>query len=92
MTQPLFVNVTEEIVCGLVKFMLNGLEYQTFCHCDECEMRIAAYALNQLPSYYVTSAQEREQAFKKLNSDENMALLNKAIINAIYSVGKKPNH
>lgn len=92
MTQKYFVNVTEEIVCGLVKFILNGTEYQTFCHCEECEMRISACALNQLPSYYVTSAKEREIAFRQLNSDENVALINKAIINAIYSAGKQPNH
>lgn len=92
MTQPIFVNVTEEIVCGLVRFLLNGPEYQTFCHCKDCERRISAYAMNQLPNYYVTSDKEREIAFRKLNSDENIALLNKAIITAIHRVGKKPNH
>lgn len=92
MTNELFVNVTEEIVCGLVKFLLNGPEYQTFCHCNDCEMRISAYAMNQLPNYYVTNAKEREIAYRKLNSDENITLLNKAIITAIHRVGKKPNH
>lgn len=92
MTQPLFVNVTEEIVRGLVKFLLYGPEYQTFCHCEECEMKIAAYALNKLPNYYVTSEKEREIAFRKLNSDENITIFNKAIITAIHRVGKKPDH
>lgn len=92
MTKQDLVNVTEEIVCALVRFLLNGPEYQTFCHCNDCERRISAYALNQLPSFYVTSEKERDSAFKKLNSDENITLFNKAIINAIHRVGKQPNH
>ena len=31
MSDPILVNVTEEIVRGLVSFLLRGPEYQTFC-------------------------------------------------------------
>jgi competence protein ComFB len=91
-SKPKLINVTEEIVYGLVKFLLHGIEYQTFCHCDFCEMEITADVLNKLPTYYVSTAEAREQAFKKLKTSENIELINKQIILSIHAVGKKPNH
>ena len=49
MVGTVLVNVTEEIVRGLVSFLLHGVEYQTFCHCEQCEMDVIAIALNALP-------------------------------------------
>lgn len=92
MSKPILINVTEEIVYGLVKFLLHGIEYQTFCHCDCCEMEITADVLNHLPSYYVSTAEAREQAFKKLKTPKNIELINKQIISSIHAVGKRPNH
>ena len=89
---PRLVNVTEEIVLGLVKFLLHGTEYQTFCHCKSCELEIAAYALNNLPPYYVTTSANREEAFDQLKTSKNIQQINKQIIIAIHEIGKPPNH
>ena len=92
MTQPILVNVTEEIVRGLVSFLLHGTEYQTFCHCNQCEMDIIAIALNALPSKYVASNESRDAAFRQLNTRENIEEINKQIIRAIHIVGRNPRH
>lgn len=92
MTKPIFVNVMEEIVNGLVKFLLRGPAYQTFCHCDQCEREIVAKVLNKLPSYYVTTTKARDDAFQKINTATRIEEVNREIIFAIYKVGKKPNH
>ena len=92
MTQPILVNATEEIVRGLVSFLLHGTEYQTFCHCDQCEMDIMAIALNALPSKYVASNESRDVAFGQFNKPEKIEEINKQIIRAIHIVGRKPRH
>ncbi|HWL11752.1 MAG TPA: late competence development ComFB family protein [Ureibacillus sp.] len=92
MSKPILLNVTEEIVHGLVRFMLHSPEYQTFCDCDFCQMDICADALNNLPAYYVSNNHAREEAYLKLKSPEQMDLINKKIIVSIHTVGKKPNH
>ncbi len=55
-------------------------------------MEIAADVLNQLPTYYVSTIEAMEQAFKKLKTPENIEVINKQIISSIHAVGKKPNH
>ena len=92
MTQPILVNVTEEIVRGLVSFLLHGTEYQTFCHCNQCEMDIIAIALNALKPKYVASNESRDAAFGQLNTSENIEEINKQIIRAIHIVGRNPRH
>lgn len=86
------VNVTEEIVRGLVKFLLHGVEYQTFCRCEQCEMDIVAIALNALPTRYVAHRESRDAVFKELNSPKNIEEINKQIIRAIHMVGRNPMH
>ena len=92
MAEPILVNVTEEIVRGLVSFLLHGTEYQTFCHCNQCEMDIIAIALNALPPKYVASNESRDAAFEQLNTPENIEEVNKQIIRAIHIVGRNPRH
>lgn len=92
MTGLKLVNVTEEIVRGLVSFLLHGTEYQTFCHCGECEMDIVAIALNALPPKYVATAEARDRAFGSLNTPESIEQINKQIIRAIHVVGRNPRH
>jgi len=91
-TKPILVNVTEEIVQGLVRFLLQGPDYQTFCNCDYCQMTICADALNHLPTHYVSSIDARENAYITLKTPQQIELINKKIIIAIHTVGKKPNH
>ena len=86
------VNVTEEIVRGLVRFLLHGVEYQTFCHCEQCEMDTIAIALNNLPARYVSNDKSRDAVFKQLNTPENIEEINKQIIRAIHIVGRNPLH
>ena len=86
------VNVTEEIVRGLVGFLLHGVEYQTFCHCEQCEMDVNAIALNALPTKYVASEKARDAAFKQLNTPENIEEINKQIIRALHIVSRNPSH
>ena len=92
MTEPVLVNVTEEIVRGLVSFMLQSPDYQTFCHCKECELDAVAIALNALPSKYVVSTASRNAAFEKVNRPENIEYINKQIIRALHVVSKSPHH
>ena len=92
MEEPILVNVTEEIVRGLVSFLLHGNEYQTFCHCQRCEMDTIAIALNALPPKYVTSNEARDAAFAQLNTPEYIEEINKQIIRAIHIVGRNPQH
>lgn len=92
MAEPLLVNVTEEIVRGLVSFLLHGNEYQTFCHCHQCEMDTIAIALNALPPKYVAFNEARDAAFGQLNTPEHIEEINKQIIRAIHIVGRNPRH
>ncbi|WP_042478848.1 late competence development ComFB family protein [Bacillus ndiopicus] len=92
MTQAILINVTEEIVRGLVRFLLNGVEYQTFCNCELCEMNIIATALNNLPPKYVTSDITRAEAFKILKTPHNIEAVNKEIIHAIYHFPTEDSH
>jgi len=92
MSEPILVNVTEEIVRGLVSFLLRGPEYQTFCKCQNCEFDTVALALNALPSKYVTSMEARDEAFKVLNTPEKIELINREIIHALHVVNKYPRH
>lgn len=88
----MLVNVTEEIVHGLVSFLLHGTEYQTFCHCEQCELDIVALSLNTLPPKYVATQKARNEAFEKLNTPEMIEVINRQIIRAIHIVGRNPNH
>lgn len=92
MTEPVLMNVTEEIVSGLVSFMLRSPDYQTFCHCKQCELDIVALALNALPSKYVVSTKSRDAAFEQVNRPEHIEYINKQIIRAVHIVSKNPNH
>ncbi|MFC5559396.1 late competence development ComFB family protein [Ureibacillus thermophilus] len=92
MTGQRLVNVMEELVSGLVRFFLRSPEYQIFCNCNECEMRIVAKALNNLPPHYVVSESEREKVFNELKSPKNIEIINKEIIRAIYEAGNRRNH
>lgn len=92
MNEPILVNVTEEIVRGLVGFLLRGSEYQTFCSCEQCEMDIVALTLNVLPPRYVASTASRNRAFKVMKTPEKIEEINKEIIHAIHIVGKNPRH
>lgn len=88
----ILVNVTEEIVRGLVSFMLRGPEYQAFCNCIICETDVIALTLNALPTKYVSNPQMRNIAFSELNTPENIELINREIIRAIYVVARQPKH
>ncbi|MEG0448504.1 MAG: late competence development ComFB family protein [Lysinibacillus sp.] len=92
MLEPMLVNVTEEIVRGIVSFLLRGPEYQTFCDCTICEFDTVALALNALPNKYVTSLESRDAAFQAMNTPENIELINKEIIHALHVVNKFPRH
>ena len=92
MTEPVLVNVTEEIVRGLVSFMLRSPDYQTFCHCKDCELGVVAISLNALPSKYVVSVESRNAAFAEINRPENIEYINKQIIRALHAVSNNPYH
>ncbi|MEH6944017.1 late competence development ComFB family protein [Bacillus sp. JJ722] len=87
-----YVNVMEEIVVTLVKILMAGPEYQTFCHCESCRNEIIAMSLNNLPTHYVTTDEARKHAYDALNTPENLKWINKRIIKAIYAVGKYSKH
>ncbi|MBK3494549.1 late competence development ComFB family protein [Viridibacillus sp. YIM B01967] len=86
------LNVTEEIVRGLVAFSLHGPDYPTFCRCRKCELDINAITLNHLDNHFVTTKEDREKAYAILKKPDSIALINKHIIRAIHIVGQKPVH
>jgi competence protein ComFB len=92
MSEPALLNVTEEIVKGLVNFMIHSPDYQTFCQCKKCELEINAIALNNLPSKYVVGEQSRNAAYTKVNTPENIEIINKQIIRAFHLVSINPKH
>ena len=92
MSEPDLLNVTEEVVKGLVKFMMHSPDYQTFCHCKKCELNIIANALNNLTSKYVVSEQSRNAAYAEINTPMNIELINKQIIRAFHLVSINPQH
>ena len=92
MREPILINAMEEIVRGLVGFLLRGPEYQTFCNCSTCEYDTVAIALNVLPAKYITSLESRDRVFESLNTPENMELINREIIHALHIVAKNPKH
>ncbi|WP_324611553.1 late competence development ComFB family protein [Bacillus massiliglaciei] len=87
-----YINVMEEIVSAWVQVLMTGTEYQTFCKCDKCRLDIITLSLNNLPAYYVTSAEGRDKIFSQLNTQENRNWINKRIISSIHVVGKYPKH
>ncbi|WP_442595805.1 late competence development ComFB family protein [Neobacillus sp. D3-1R] len=87
-----YVNAMEEVVTTLVKVLMLGPEYQTFCQCQKCLNDIVALSLNTLPSHYVTTDEGRKRVFEQLNTNENRKWINKRIISAIHLVGKYPQH
>lgn len=82
------VNVTEEIVKGTVRFLLNGPEYPTYCSCTMCEAKVSAIALNHLQSHYVATAEDRNRAFDYLRQPAQLNELNKQVIHAIHIIGQ----
>ncbi|GLC89431.1 late competence development ComFB family protein [Lysinibacillus piscis] len=92
MSDRILINVTEEIVRGLVAFLLRGPEYQTFCKCEICELDTVALALNALPAKYVTTMSARDEAFRVMNTPAHIENINREIIRALHVVNKHPRH
>jgi len=86
-TIPL-MNATEELVQGIVRFLLYGPEYPTYCHCESCEAKVCAIALNHLQSHYVTTVEGREKAYMHLKQPAQMNEINKQVIHAIHIIGQ----
>ncbi|MGY3714457.1 late competence development ComFB family protein [Sutcliffiella cohnii] len=86
------VNVMEELVETLVTVQMLGTDYQAFCKCEECRTDIVALSLNTLPSHYVTTEEGRQNAYNKLNNNDNLKWINKRITSAIHVVAKYPRH
>lgn len=82
------MNTMEELVQGIVRFLLYGPEYPTYCHCEQCEAKVCAMALNHLQSYYVTTAEDREKAYMYLKQPAQMNEINKQVIHAIHIIGQ----
>ncbi|MGE7622306.1 late competence development ComFB family protein [Viridibacillus sp. NPDC096237] len=86
------LNVTEEIVRGLVTFTIHGPDYPTFCRCQKCELDICAITLNHLDNHFVTTKEARERAYTILKTPESIEKINKQIIHAIHIVSQKSTH
>ncbi|MBM7699996.1 late competence development ComFB family protein [Kurthia huakuii] len=82
------INVTEELVRGIVRFLLHGPEYPTYCHCEVCEAKASAIALNHLESHYVATVEDRDRAFSYLKQPKQIAEINKQVIHAIHIIGQ----
>ncbi|MEK5480643.1 late competence development ComFB family protein [Viridibacillus sp. FSL R5-0888] len=86
------LNVTEEIVRGLVSFTIHGPDYPTFCRCQKCELDICAITLNHLDNHFVTTKEEREKVYAILKTLDSIEQINKQIIHAIHIVSHKSGH
>ena len=83
------VNVMEQIVEDRLMRMLEG---ENCCKCERCIDDMKAYALNRLPSKYVSSFSG--ELFSKLSSTmrQNTVDIDIAVASAIDCVSAKPSH
>lgn len=83
-------NMMEEFVETKIGDILPKMEQ--YCQCEICRQDIKAYALNRLPAKYVHS--EKGVIFQKFNAltMEADIELTKAVVLAVETIGKNPNH
>ncbi len=83
-------NVMEDCV----ELKLNSVLPQMgqYCSCDKCRRDMEAYALNRLPAKYVLS--DKGVVYQKFDSlsVQSDAEITTAVIKAIETIGKNPNH
>lgn len=83
------INMMEETVLEKIDQLWEGTEY---CHCHQCRMDVAAYALNRLPARYVCSL--TGAMLHKFNSHTTQTdvEITACVYRAIQLVGESPNH
>lgn len=84
-----FYNVLEEIIPTLVNVMLYSADFQTYCSCEDCRVRIVVQTLNALPPRYVLNEDQRTIFIDLYNKSYMREKLNQEIIRSIYRVGKR---
>ena len=83
-------NVMEDCVEQKLNSVLPQMEQ--YCRCDKCRRDMEAYALNRLPAKYVLS--DKGVVYQKFDSlsVQSDAEITPAVIKAIETIGKNPNH
>ncbi|MCX7715459.1 MAG: late competence development ComFB family protein [Clostridia bacterium] len=85
----LFINLMEALVESKLDEIIDTLDC---CKCERCRRDIIAYALNHLPSKYVTS--ESGMLFAKLEffSLQHEANVMTQLLRAVEIVSRSPRH
>lgn len=67
-------------------------QMEQYCRCNKCRRDMEAYALNRLPAKYVLS--DKGVVYQKFDSlsVQSDAEITTAVIKAIETIGKNPNH
>lgn len=83
-------NVMEDCVEQKLNSVLPQMEQ--YCRCDKCRRDMEAYALNRLSAKYVLS--DKGVVYQKFDSlsVQSDAEITTAVIKAIETIGKNPNH
>ena len=83
-------NVMDDCVEKKLNSVLPQMEQ--YCRCDKCRRDMEAYALNRLPAKYVLS--DKGVVYQKFDSlsVQSDAEITTAVIKAIETIGKNPNH
>ena len=83
-------NVMEDCVEQKLNSVLPQMEQ--YCRCDKCRRDMEAYAPNRLPAKYGLS--DKGVVYQKFDSlsVQSDAEITTAVIKAIETIGKNPNH
>lgn len=81
-------NVTLEVVQG--EYGSLRANFPKFCGCDTCRGDVLAYALNRLAPHYVSTRQGEILTELSLQSDQEKAKLDVALLEGFRKVGLAP--
>ena len=89
MTDYIFKNYMEDLVKDLLPAVLKNME---ICKCEQCQLDIKAYALNNLkPKYVVTRKGTLFARLAAMHSQFDADVLT-ALMNGAKLVGSNPRH
>ncbi|HEV2671529.1 MAG TPA: late competence development ComFB family protein [Gemmatimonadales bacterium] len=81
-------NVTAEVVQREYQSLRD--KFPTFCGCDTCRGDVQIYALNRLSPHYVSTREGEILTALTLGSDQEMARLDVALLEAFRKVALAP--
>ncbi len=85
-------NTTEDLVLETMEELLNQDEYDEICKCRNCLLDIASYALNRLPTKYISNpSEDLKTKIIEFENKVNMDVV-RSVENAIKVISNNPRH